>query len=1761
MLAVAMVFSLISYEGVVANAANTSDDILITNSSGATAVSYTVDQAFEAGASVSFTLVLNETRAFAVWVLEDGLWSEEEAGGENYEAFAQGYSNTYTAEISATINHDCDCLVIWIQYRDATGSADTESDLTGMIATISNLTFQDSLYDVAFTNEGNAVTFSKNFTYSASAGDTISFTIELSGTYNIALWFLRDGSWSSADVLLVNTYESVDTQTFYVALEEDIENWTICIQIRDEDNINTAYTGDLSDLTVSFKDITVTEDTIILGQVKSGSSQQSYYYYEDVVSGSTVSFDISVYNSIDTDTSRFAVWVSGIYEDGTLTSSYLSVNGYKGSTTVTWTTTEDYVGFKILVEWRNSSSARAEYTDSTKTEYNDPVLLRQCTATITNFTTSYKLSGFAASGDNYAEKYVYVDILAGDTLTFDFAVTSDANYYVFWVYGLTVADDGSVTKTQIGSYNGVYTTADTPEVSYSWTFEDAYDGFRVVVRLRAEKNSNDSTSDFTSSYCQILNCAVTSPSYEDVTYLEDGSIQLANPNWANQVFYNFTTAVEEGTEISFDVLTNGISPYYAVWVYGMVEGESFDDGEGTALYAAAYEYDGSAETVDVTLTESYDSITVVVSFRSEKNANDYTTDYSNATVTISDLRIYTPEKEDPTYTLSLAYGSTSDSNTWYSLYLEGFSSTELAALTTSYYDAVVIYVDGMESEARLFGGTSYLELRVKYEWIENDVKTAASMAEAHVITLPAGTLIGDYELSEDCNIYISQTTMLALDNITLCLGSSKGAQDNNSRYLTTFGGITDEQNEAIAYQYLDIEIDGQLVSNGGVIYTSGTSRYFCVKYATLGISAYSEYGTHVFTIPAGTVIKTSSGNYLYVEEDYNIYIQSGYITDADNLTLTFDHAGAQDNLSRYLIYFDGASTSQLNSLNGKSVDLYVNGELVEDAGTFWNLSGTLGMTVSYDVLVSGATSYSEINCTIELAEGVLYSTIYLNEGINLLLSQSSIYPSKAVKTAGDAITTSVSGTILTISGTGTVTASDLSSVTATSITEIYVVAGPTAIDSGAFDGFTALTYVYFANTVKEVAEDAFTNCASGVTFRYTAGNEFDCGLENADVHLYYSYKMLTIGSSYGEDTNNYIYTLATTYFSSLEGRTEEDIAYDQVVIAEIYTGSGELSWRIGAINGTYLSTGTTAYYEKWSAEGVSIPTSADGSLTARQMYYALQDEYWDYVVIMQSADSSKTTSSFLTSTGEDGVADIDAIIAFAKQYNLNGTNSEFYWLQTWSYNYKLNSTDYSASIKSEFNMRNNITAAMQSAVQPRVTAGVLDGILNAGAAIEYLKLTFLNAEDTSYVNTHTNGTYNEGNYSNYFAIQRDTGHASVGLGRFTLGLAAFAQLQGLTNLEILDLDYACYTSNFEDYELSTKLTNSQTSTYAYMLWDELTENCQMEAYWAVVNALGNPYLTATDIYGEDTIIGDANGDLSLDLRDLVVYKKAAAGMAEMDEFINDLTGSGSITNEDAAVYRYLLLKYVDLGTNSKAEEEEEEDWGYYVTLDAASESSSSTRSAVIEQSVTAGSTISFTLNMSEDWDIMAVWLYMEDGTYLIADTFYDANGKTFYGVVTSDNDYFTIQVQFRSSDSEGTVDTGDHSDIEINLTNITITEDVMIIGNATLWNGYATTQKLDLGECTSMVLKISCDSTPYYALWVYGVDESGAATCLYGQELSGTEWVSFNWDTYYVSYYFTVGFRSGSNVKYCSSTVDRDEYGLVQRCYATISYINCEDIG
>ena len=730
--------------------------------------------------------------------------------------------------------------------------------------------------------------------------------------------------------------------------------------------------------------------------------------------------------------------------------------------------------------------------------------------------------------------------------------------------------------------------------------------------------------------------------------------------------------------------------------------------------------------------------------------------------------------------------------------------------------------------------------------------------------------------------------------------STVSAQDSNTRYLIYFDtGEELPSNANECWNNNVVYIDGVEQTGSGVNYTIISNKLvLCLQYTRLeeGVTTAEDLGAHTILIKEGTLI----GDYV-VPHDLAICTNqwSGSQMVCGELSLGSGSA-AQDALARYVIYLDtpGCTAKSATRVNVKIDDVEATLDLPE-------LGGGYAILVPYSALGNATTATEMGKHTIQIPRGTVIGDFYNMNDYAIVIDGSVIGETTYVP---NTVQVTLEGNTLVISGNGMLRANMVESALTdkTAVTNIRVEAGVTAITSGTFEGFTSLEEVYYANTLTSVANDAFVGCAENVVLRCVKDREYTGGLVNARIHPYYSFKCLTIGSSYGEDTNTYIYKLAKNYYANLTGREAGDSAYDEIVVAELFTGGGTLAQRVQAING---SPNTSCYYEKWDKNGIQIPTTPTGLLSAENMKMATQDEYWDIIILMQSADDSQRASSFTASTSKNGEADIDVVIDFIKGCNHNDVNTKYYWLQTWSYNYKLNDTNYQNAVSVEESMRLGIVNSMETVVKERVDAGVLDGIIPAGAGLENLKASSLHVEDPAFDYTYKPADgylYNNGVYSSLLAIQRDTAHASVGIGRFTLGLTAFSYLADLSDTQIRLLSERCYPKNVEEYEISDKLKGEQAGTGGY-LGEDVTKTIGAPlAAQAAVEGIIAPGTKADMTHVG--VIGNANGDGERNLKDLLRYKKIMSGTANSESgMTTDLNEDGTTDEKDIMLLTELLF--------------------------------------------------------------------------------------------------------------------------------------------------------------------------------------------------------------------------------------------------------------
>lgn len=145
----------------------------------------------------------------------------------------------------------------------------------------------------------------------------------------------------------------------------------------------------------------------------------------------------------------------------------------------------------------------------------------------------------------------------------------------------------------------------------------------------------------------------------------------------------------------------------------------------------------------------------------------------------------------------------------------------------------------------------------------------------------------------------------------------------------------------------------------------------------------------------------------------------------------------------------------------------------------------------------------------------LNENVYVKDGLYLLTNKIYVAPWEAnrsitVSSISTDTTATVSGTTLTVSGSGSLKKSTLEDALAkegisdvTTITRIRVEGNYSSIQNNVFDGFTALGYVFFTESISQVADDAFVNCSEEeVIVSNAVGRAFTGGLANTKIVNY-----------------------------------------------------------------------------------------------------------------------------------------------------------------------------------------------------------------------------------------------------------------------------------------------------------------------------------------------------------------------------------------------------------------------------------------------------------------------------------------------------------------------------------------------------------------------------------------------------------------------------------------------------------------------------------
>ena len=309
--------------------------------------------------------------------------------------------------------------------------------------------------------------------------------------------------------------------------------------------------------------------------------------------------------------------------------------------------------------------------------------------------------------------------------------------------------------------------------------------------------------------------------------------------------------------------------------------------------------------------------------------------------------------------------------------------------------SATILVDGK----KVSSGVSWVDtsatggyaLAVNYSAIESDAAVSTDVGE-HIITIPAGTVVGDVAFAEDFMIKVNgRDISVYKPPVTVSLADYSSYQ-NSPNYRYIFYLIPDDGREivGIGSPSTTILVDGQEVSSGISWFAGSESYALCVKYSAIvsDATSYDQIGEHVLTVPAGTKVGD-----VELAEDFHIKINNGTLSELTPVTL--QHTETVCGLDGYQMQFtvEGATSTITKILNA---EVSVDGKVTDEAT--YNFGGTaedgyyIQLSLPYDAVQSGATSAAEVTetHTIQIGKGALLSDMVLKESVDVLVTGETV---------------------------------------------------------------------------------------------------------------------------------------------------------------------------------------------------------------------------------------------------------------------------------------------------------------------------------------------------------------------------------------------------------------------------------------------------------------------------------------------------------------------------------------------------------------------------------------------------------------------------------------------------------------------------------------------------------------------------------------------------------------------------------------------------
>ena len=415
-----------------------------------------------------------------------------------------------------------------------------------------------------------------------------------------------------------------------------------------------------------------------------------------------------------------------------------------------------------------------------------------------------------------------------------------------------------------------------------------------------------------------------------------------------------------------------------------------------------------------------------------------------------------------------------------------------------------------------------------------------------------------------------------------------------------------------------ILIDGQPASATSGYYRFGETSQIAM---TISFDLFPEDRTVLVQIPAGTVfgdIKLNS------ELRFNVFGHNGATTTSEERTIYWDNdSGAQDNLSRYLIWLNtkGQVDTSENALKKETNRILIDGKSVNVEYTYGGGNTEYAALVNYSYFGEGITSCSQITDEHEIVfpKGLAIGNITLKEEFKAYVYLGNVKGEKILKDIA------------------------LTGVEAAQRTSDWLVrfTTDTALEGDAF----SLSYGSVALTVGETKTEGWAYVCENGGMALTI--DFDNVPANYGGRVSVAANTISSGATGGyiKITNNYSFIL-------LNGTAHEDKTYtveikngDTVLTSityDVFDREAKLTALKAAING--LTPPEHYYYE------VNLPET----LPEENCSYAVTVKPIEYDVIIGDAAAVKVAyGEKLTKPESDPTKDmtVDKVYTFDGWYN------------------------------------------------------------------------------------------------------------------------------------------------------------------------------------------------------------------------------------------------------------------------------------------------------------------------------------------------------------------------------------------------------------------------------------------------------------------------------------------------------------------------------